>query len=135
MQTINVIDMYHGNNVPDNAFPQLRAKGVFAIIHKASQGSSYIDPAFARRRDLVIGAGMLWGAYHFLDHSDPMMQAENFIKASGLAGDGPDVSVWADYEDNGASSATLQQLMQFCKLIDQVKPGVQIGIYSGNRIR
>lgn len=135
-RSINVIDMYHGNNVPDGGFAKLRANGVFAIIHKASQGSHYRDPAFAARVPQIVAADQLAGAYHFIDNSDPRTQADNFIASSGLSADGPDISVWADYEDEqNGHSATLQQLMAFCKIIDTVKPGVQIGIYSGNRIR
>lgn len=133
MRMINVIDCYHGNDIPD--FGVLPKSGVMAVIHKASQGSHYRDPLYAKRLPQIVGAGMLAGAYHFLDSSDAKTQADNFIAASGLASDGPDISVWADYEDNGGNSASLHQLLEFCKIVDSVKPGVQIGIYSGNRIR
>lgn len=135
-RTINVIDMYHGNAVATTDFAAMKGEGLYAIIHKASQGSHYRDPAFAQRVIAANAAGLLVGAYHFLDASDPKEQADNFVGAI-IKGPLPVLSVWADYEDS-ASAPTLQQLVAFIKAVEQddrMPDNVAVGVYSGNRIR
>lgn len=135
-RSINVIDMYHGNNVPNGAFAALRAKGVFGIIHKASQGSHYRDPAYAERRKLVADAGMLWGAYHFLDNTDVETQAAHFLDCAGVTAANSDPILLACDFENSDHSPTLYQCMTFVKAVDRASPpGVQCVIYSGNLIR
>ena len=135
-RAINVIDMYHGNNVPLGSFPALRAKGVFAIIHKASQGLHYRDPAYAPRRKAATDAGLLWGAYHFLDNTDPEAQARFFLDCAGMTdADSDPILLACDYE-NSSHQPTLQQCMRFMKEVDRASPpGVQCVLYSGNLIR
>lgn len=135
LRKINVIDMYHGNNVPDGAFVQLKNAGVMGIIHKASQGSHYDDPAYQSRRKAAEAAGLLWGAYHFLDASDAEAQAKMFLDAAGCTDAAPCLLA-ADFEDYGGNSASLSQLVTFMKYVDAMSPvGVHTVLYSGNRIR
>jgi lysozyme len=135
-RSINVIDMYHGNNVPDGAFATLRINGVYGIIHKASQGLHYIDPLYSKRRKLAAAAGLLWGAYHFLDSTDPEKQATAFLDAAGISDPNSDpILVACDYE-NSANQPSLQQCMTFMATIDRATPdGVHCVLYSGNLIR
>lgn len=134
-RTINVIDMYHGNAVANSNFPTLKANGVFGIIHKASQGLNYRDPAYAMRRTAAQAAGLLWGAYHFLDSSDPVAQAKFFIECSGIT-KGPDPILLAcDFENWPRAQPGLHQAMTFMREVDAVMPGVQCVLYSGNVIR
>ena len=58
-----VIDVSHFDGTPDWA--KVRASSILGVIHKATQGKSYVDPTFASARTAVPAAGMLWGAYHF----------------------------------------------------------------------
>lgn len=135
---INVIDMYHGNAVALPNFAAMKENGLYAIVHKATQGNSYKDPLFANRIAAIAEAGLLPGAYHFLDSTDPRKQADNFIKATFAREKIPgNLSIWADYEDY-RSSASLKQLMEFITAVEtdnRVPDGVQMGVYSGNRIR
>lgn len=136
MRQINVIDMYHGNAVKTSDFAALRASGVFGIVHKASQGLSYKDPSYHDRRKAAEDAGMLWGAYHFLDASDPKAQAAFFLECSGIsdAGSAPFL-LSADYE-NSAHSPALHQLTTFISEVDRNSPPpVSCVLYSGNLIR
>lgn len=136
-QTINVIDMYHGNVVTGAAFADLRKAGIMAIIHKASQGSRYRDPAYSGRRKNAEDAGLLWGAYHFMDASEPIKQAENFLEASGISDpNSSPIMLACDYENNGQSTAALHQCMTFMQEVDRNSPpGVSCVLYSGNLIR
>lgn len=133
---INVIDMYHGNVVKNTDFAALKASGILAIIHKASQGSRYRDPAYAARRKAAQEAGLLWGAYHFLDSSDPVKQADTFLDASGISSvDAEPILLACDYETS-SSTATLHQCMTFMSEVDRNSPpGVSCVLYSGNLIR
>src|ERR1043165_2723197 len=58
-----VIDVSHYDDTPD--WTKVAAAGIAAVIHKATQGTSYVDPTFTSARSGVPAAGMLWGAYHF----------------------------------------------------------------------
>lgn len=132
-RTINVIDMYHGNAVKNPDFAVLKANGIFGIIHKASQGLHYADPAYAARRAAAQAAGLLWGAYHFLDGSDPVAQAEFFAKCSGIS-QGDPILLAADFESWPQSQASLHQCMTFMREVDALSPS-QCVLYSGNVIR
>lgn len=133
--TINVIDMYHGNAVKNPDFAALKGAGVFGIIHKASQGAHYADPAYAGRRKAAQDAGLLWGAYHFLTNADAKAQADWFLKCSGISAINSDpILLAADFENSSAQPA-LHQLREFMAEVDQAVPGVQCVLYSGNLIR
>jgi lysozyme len=72
-----VIDLSHWQTVID--FAEAKAAGVAAVILKATQGSRWIDPTFAPRCAAATAAGLLVGAYHFLDNSLPKSQVDNFL--------------------------------------------------------
>lgn len=135
-RTINVIDMYHGNQMKMTDFSPLQMNGIYAIIHKASQGLHFADPLYQGRRDAALKAGMLWGAYHFLDGSDIEGQAEFFLKTSGITEANANPMLLACDFENSPNQPTLQQCMQFMSLVDRASPpGVQCVLYSGNLIR
>ncbi len=74
-----VIDINH-----DNHFDAIKARnaGVRAVIHKASEGATFLDPAYRRRRQDALAAGLLWGAYHFSSSRPANEQADNFLAAT-----------------------------------------------------
>jgi lysozyme len=77
-----VIDLSHWQAPVD--FAQAKAAGIAAVILKATQGSDWIDVTFAPRFAAATAAGLLVGAYHFLDGSEPAPQVTNFLSvASG----------------------------------------------------
>lgn len=77
-----VVDMYRGELVARDGFQQAAAAGVWGVIHKASQGTGWKDPAYDARRAAAIEAGLLWGAYHFADGSDVGRQADWFLSSA-----------------------------------------------------
>jgi lysozyme len=60
-------------------FEKLKAAGYIGVINKATQGRGMIDISYSRRRLGAINAGLVWGAYHFLDATDPIEQAAHFL--------------------------------------------------------
>jgi lysozyme len=133
---INVIDMYHGNAVKSEDFTALRMNGVYGIIHKTSQGMSYRDPAYTARRAAAIEAGMLWGAYHFLDNSDPIAQADQFLDACQIAAPNSEPMLLACDFEKSNHTPSLKQCMLFMNEVDKNSPpGVSCVLYSGDLIR
>ncbi|MBV9199141.1 MAG: glycoside hydrolase family 25 protein [Alphaproteobacteria bacterium] len=76
-----VIDLSHWQAPVD--FARAKSAGIAAVILKATQGSDWIDVAFAQRFAAATAAGLLVGAYHFLDDSPPESQVENFLSVAG----------------------------------------------------
>lgn len=133
--TPRVVDIYHGDNVEGNdcvaGFQKAADAGVWGIIHKSSQGSSYQDNAYNRRRDAAGKVGLLWGAYHFNNGDDVSTQVRNFISAAS-----PDSNTLMvlDFEDNPKSNMSVHEAVSFMKLVED-KIGRTCAIYSGNRLK
>jgi lysozyme len=129
VMTPRVVDLSHHNTVTDL---KLTAKaGVWGVIHKASQGSTYKDPTYDARRKMAKDAGLLWGAYHFNDGSTVATQVDWFLKCAA-----PDDATLLvlDFEDNAPSNMSVQQAVQFLRLLE-AKTGRKGAIYSGNRLK
>ncbi len=78
MPTTNaVIDLSHFNSNVD--FAQVKAAGILGVFHKATQGVSFVDPAYVAHREQALANGLLWGAYHFGGGGDGVDQAGFFL--------------------------------------------------------
>jgi lysozyme len=120
-----VVDLSHYNSNVD--FAAMRAGGVAGVIHKATQGTGYVDPTYAQRKPLALQAGLLWGAYHFGTNDDAGAQADHFL--STVQPDGSVVLV-LDFESNGAASMSLAQAKQFLQAV-AARTGQQPVLYTG----
>lgn len=126
--TPRVVDVSHHNEVHD--LHATANAGIWGVIHKATQGSRYRDPDYNRRRAMAREAGLNWGAYHFNDGSDVRSQVDNFIS---FASPDDDTLMVLDFEDNPKSNMTIQQAVQFLRLMEQ--RGYKCAVYSGNRVK
>jgi lysozyme len=72
-----VIDLSHWQASVD--FARLKAAGIEAVILKASQGSTWVDPKFVLRCSQAATAGLLVGAYHFCDATSALAQVDHFL--------------------------------------------------------
>jgi len=72
-----VIDLSHWNTI--TTFAAIKAGGISAVVHKATQGLTIVDPAYISRRTQALAAGLWWGAYHFGTGDDPVAQADHFL--------------------------------------------------------
>lgn len=122
-----VLDISHHNDVAAGGFGAMREFGVRGIIHKATQGTTYTDPMFARRAPSAVEAGMLWGAYHFGDSSNPADQAAHFLD---VAKPGKSDLVALDLEPNGSRTMTTAQAVIFLDAVAQ-KLGRPAALYAG----
>jgi len=75
-----VIDLSHWQMPVD--FAKAKSAGIAAVILKATQGSGWKDATFAGRFAAATAAGLLVGAYHFLDNSPPALQVDNFLSTA-----------------------------------------------------
>ena len=121
-----VIDVSHWNNVGD--WGAVYGAGVRGVIHKYSEGGTYVDPAYAGRRAAAKAAGLLWGRYHFATNSDVSGQVKHF-----LTGWQADELMALDWEDS-ATKMTLQQAEMFVSLVEQLT-GQLPALYSGNTLK
>src|SRR5262249_11154261 len=99
-----VFDISHYENVSQDFVITAKA-GMAAVILKATQGTGFIDPTFLPRVAEARAAGLLVGAYHFLDGSNPAGQAAHFLTVAVSEG----MVNWLalDWEPNPASQASV----------------------------
>jgi lysozyme len=124
-----IIDIYHQNNID---FGRVRDAGIIAIIHKATQGTSFRDSEYRDRHQRAKDMGFLFGAYHFSSGDNVLDQVEHFLSFAQ-----PDDSdlIALDFEPSThGPDMTIQQARQFVTLIRN-ELGRYPVIYGGNLIR
>ncbi|HXH90752.1 MAG TPA: glycoside hydrolase family 25 protein [Thermoanaerobaculia bacterium] len=109
---LRVVDLYHLDNV--TSFQQAADSGLWGVIHKATTGATGQDDAYAKRRQAVLDAGLLWGAYHWGTNADVGQQVDNFLAVAQ-----PDDAtlVALDFEETAGNQMTLDQARQFLTLV------------------
>ncbi len=98
-------DVSHYQGTVDWAAVQGAAPFAFA---KASQGTGFVDPMFARNWQAMRAAGLIRGAYHFLDDTGGgSAQAEHYLGVMESAGgfEEGDLPPVLDFEDGRLSAA------------------------------
>ena len=135
MQNVRVVDIYWGDDVEGKdcvaGFTKAKEAGLWGCIHKASQGTTFKDKAYDRRREAAQKVGLLWGAYHFNNGDNVKDQVDWFIKCAR-----PDKNTLMvlDFEDNKRSNMSVHEAVSFMKLVED-KTGRSCAIYSGNRLK
>jgi len=124
-----VVDVSHHNGRID--FMKVAKAGIVGVIHKATQGLSFVDPLYHRNREKAVAAGLYWGAYHFGTLADSVKQADHFLYTVNPEGQ---TLLVLDYEPNGKSTMTLAQAREFVIRVATVT-GTFPGIYSGSLIK
>lgn len=75
------VDLSHYDDLQD--IQKVKAAGIIGVVNKVSEGPGMVDKTFAIRKPVVLGAGMLYGAYHFLRPGDMEQQATHFLQSVG----------------------------------------------------
>lgn len=80
---IDGVDISHHQGGPLD-FKRARAAGVKFVYHKATEGTTFRDSHYERRRNEARKAGLPFGAYHFArpDLGDAKREAETFLKVA-----------------------------------------------------
>jgi lysozyme len=144
----SVVNMSHYDLMrPD--FITMKNEGIIGVIHEATYPRYDRDSRYRQRQDEAIRAGLLWGAYHFGDATDPIRQADHFLSvvasANPTIGTLPDserkrpgVLLVLDFEKNGhypGGSMSVSQAAAFVQRIKE-KTGSYPGLYcSEYRLR
>lgn len=130
-QPLNVIiDLSHHNEKVD--FVKAKADGIVGVIHKATQGFTFVDSKYFERRKQALDAGLLWGAYHFGVGGDGSDQADFFLRTVKPT---PDNLLVLDYEPNFLGpTMLLNQAREFVAHINALT-GRFPGLYSGHLIK
>src|SRR5262244_1591893 len=126
-----VIDLSHHNQNLD--FQQIQSQGgIQGVIHKATQGLRFVDPAYLDNQTKARSAGLLWGAYHFGTGSDGVQQAEFFLES---ADPDDETLLVLDFEANPQGpSMTLEEARAFVTHLHDAT-GRWPGLYSGHYIK
>src|SRR5262245_14028486 len=121
-----VLDISHHNNVSD--FQTVADNGIWGIIHKATEGTSYTDDMYAGRKQKFLDVGLLWGAYHFVHPGSVDAQVDFFLRVVGV----DDTTLYAlDWETSSSGTMNEDQAEQFLRRLEQ-KTGRKGVVYSGN---
>lgn len=126
--TRTIVDLYHGDTVD---LPLMANNGACGVIHKATQGSAIKDAAYATRRAVAAGLGLLFGSYHFADQSDPVAQVDHWLSVANPS----EADVLAlDWEENGGNTATISQVCQMVQRLFEVTKRYPL-LYGSNMLQ
>lgn len=110
-----IVDLSHWES-PVN-FAAMKTAGTLAVILKATQGSNFIDPTFSIRAAQASMAGLLVGAYHFADGTDPTIQADLFLR---VAGGWPVLAIDLEVNDTTGGTVSIVQAAELVSIIQSV---------------
>lgn len=127
----DVLDISVHNNVED--WFAVKNSGIKGIIHKASEGTGFVDRTYAKRKAEVERTGMLWGAYHFMTRAPADQQAKHYLRSS-LWTPGANMLLCCDWEPYGANTASLAQAKEFLRIVYE-ETGQRPVLYSGNLVK
>ena len=138
----SVVNLSHYDLMrPD--FEGMKKEGIVAVIHEATFPRFDRDSYYGTRQNAATRAGLLWGAYHFGDATDPIRQAEHFLGMVESQWQGPmvhpnGVLLVLDFEKNGhypGGTMRVDQAVTFVERIRQ-RTGKYPGLYcSEYRLR
>ncbi len=72
------IDVSHWSNCGEEIDWAAVDPAILLVFAKATQGTSYVDPSFAKNKDGALASGRMFVPYHFMDGSDRDDQIDNF---------------------------------------------------------
>jgi len=93
-----IVDLHHDDGAYDLA--AAARGGVVALIHKATEGGDFTDRAHVAAVTQARAAGLLVGLYHYGNATDPVTQADHFLRVTESH---PDALLVLDCEDNSRS--------------------------------
>jgi lysozyme len=110
-----IIDISHHEDPID--FEKVVANGIVAIIAKATQGATGVDPAYAKFKRAAAPYKFLWGSYHFGTGANVKAQVEHYLATVKPT---DNELVCLDFEQNpSGSSIILPTAREFISLVEQ----------------
>lgn len=127
-----VVDISHYEVIDAQGFKDALSDGIWGVICKATQGTSYKDDKFDRFMINAKAAGLLAGAYHFATGDDPIKQVDHFLD---VVKPGTDTLLALDFERNpNGNTMSIKQAVTFLREIEG-RLGRKAVIYSGNDLK
>jgi len=124
-----IVDLHHPGH-PD--FQAMRAGGICAVIHKATEGGDCQDPEYQARRIAAKAAGLLWGSFHYSSGAPVAKQVSNYLT---YADPQLDEVACIDFEaSTSGPDMSLQQLEQFVLAV-RARIGRAPLLYGGELLR
>jgi lysozyme len=135
----SVVNLSHYDLMHPN-FVAMKEEGIIGVIHEATYPRYQRDDKYYRRQVAATEAGLLWGAYHFGDGTNPIRQADHFLNVVGAlrpavrsdsTKPGPGVLLVLDFERNGhypGGTMTVGDAVRFVERIKQ-RTGKYPGLY------
>ena len=121
------IDISHHQGFPD--FDEVRAAGVLGVIHKCSEGCTFVDKNRAENCSNAISAGIAVSTYHWLKPGSARDQMDFYLSTlDPVKGE----RVVIDYEEDGC---TLDDLHEAVQTLKDVGKNLQITVYSGHLLK
>jgi lysozyme len=121
-------------------FPGMKSEGIMGVIHEASYPPFARDADYSLRQQAATRAGLLWGAYHYGNATDPVRQADHFLRVVSSAWAQADptsrpagVLLVLDFEKNGHYPGGTMRVDQAIAFVERIRErtGKYPGIYSG----
>ena len=115
-------------------FVGMKRQGIVGVIHEASYPSFECDAYYRTRQQQATRAGLLWGAYHFGDASDPIKQADHFLRCVGTPPPTGTLLV-LDFEKNHYGKRRSMRVDQAVAFVERIRertgkyPGVYMSEY------
>jgi len=134
----SVVNMSHYDLVRAD-FVGMKNEGVVGVIHEATFPRYQRDWRYFERQRSARESGLLWGAYHFGDATDPVRQADHFLNVvssslSPVATKDPEktrpgVLLVLDFEKNGHYPGGTMSAAQAAAFAERIKE--RTGKYPG----
>src|SRR4030095_11214208 len=81
---VHVVNLSHYDMMrPD--FVAMKRQGIVGVIHEATYPPLTRDPKYLDRQMAALQSGMLWGAYHYANASDPVRHGDHFLSVVSSA--------------------------------------------------
>jgi len=140
--TRRIIDISHHEDPID--FEKVERNGIIAIIAKATEGATWVDPAYVKFKraaakarlpstsKLLNSSTFLWGSYHFGTGADATAQVEHYLATVRPV---KNELVCLDFEENpGGTSMTLNQARNFVTRFEE-RTGRYPVLYGGGWLK
>jgi lysozyme len=124
MRKLRVLDLSHYQSVAN--LDGMKSAGIVGVIHKATEGTSYVDPKYAPRRKWFLENGFAFASYHFLNVRAVEAQMQHYLD---VAAPEQGEVVIVDYEADGL---VLDDLKQAVSALRALAPNNPICVYGGS---
>jgi lysozyme len=135
----NVVNLSHYDLMRVD-FAAMKREGIIGVIHEATYPPFVRDAKYFERQQAATSMGLLWGAYHYANATDPVRQADHFLSVVSSAwahvhpaARGPGVLLVLDFEKNGHYPGGTMRVDQAVAFVERIRErtGVYPGLYSG----